>query len=264
MSLLINRILPFILLLLFIDTGSAHAFWGSASKSVAKIASISVNKMVLSENEIIRLSELSTMEQGTKKVGKELGKLNLPNEVLEDTYIRIAIHQEKLSRKEAESMYSSLSNVPGFRTTLRKITGNSAQVTAGHLNELKISHYAAMNGYKVLHIGEIFSDGIKSSPTDIDIKLSKDGKIIIIEAKDYLSTSRLPLDKYRSDLNTLVEYKKQHPNENVITIFSITNKPNDPQYIKRLEYEAEKRNVQLIFGAPDEQLHKINVLSDIL
>jgi len=212
----------------------------------------------LPNSEITRLSLLST-----KQIGIELGKRKLSKNALEDVYVRIAIEQKKISRVEAEEFYKHLHGVDGFRSTLSKVVGKSPQKTAGHLNELKIANVASRNGFKTVGIGVKYQDGLKKAPTDIDIILKKDSKTFIIEAKDYSSTTKLPLDKYRADLDTLNVYKKEHNTERVIAIFSITNKPKDEKYLKLLKKEAKRRNVELIFGTPSQQTVQINQLNRI-
>ena len=59
---------------------------------------------------------------GTQEIGKALGKLNLPDDALEDAFIRIAIQQDKLSRTEAEGVLGRLQGTPGLRSTLLSIT----------------------------------------------------------------------------------------------------------------------------------------------
>ena len=255
-----NLSILFLLFFVIISVPQANAFWGFAFKTVKAISAISKNAKVLSKDEIIRLSKLLNEVKGTKKVGKELAKLNLPEDVLEDTFLRIAIYQKKLTRKEAEEMFSRLSGTPGFHKTLRKIIGQSEKVTKGHLNELRIADAASKNGFKVVGIGERFVDGIKKSPTDIDIVLKKGGKKFAIEAKDY--DQKIPMDKFRADLDTLVAYKRS--NNSVIPVFTITKKPDDIRYLERLKYEAKKRGVQLIFGNPGEQIEQIKMLEKIL
>lgn len=252
-----------LILMLFLVIPQANALWGFAAKTGLKITELSNSSKTLPTDEIIRLSKLSDEVKGTTKVGKELGHLNLPNDVLEDTFMRIAIHQKKITRKDAEGMFSKLSGTPGFRSTLRKIIGNSNVGTVGHLNELRIADAASMHSFKVLGIGEKFIDGKKEAPTDIDIVLEKGGNIFAIEAKSYASKTKIPMDKYRADLDTLVMYKSKHSNK-VIPVFTITNIPNDTKYLKSLKYEADKRDVQLIFGSPREQVEQINLLERIL
>lgn len=252
---------------LVLSLPNAEAFWSVGSKVVPKTASkISViykSPKAVSEQDIVRLSKLSTEVKGTKKVGKELGKLNLSNRQLEDTYLRIAIHKGIITREKAMEMYSYLGGTPGFRTTVRKITGNSEAVTKGHLNELDIALAARKAGFKVNEIGYKFKDGLKKSLTDIDVIVSKGSKNFAIEAKEYSSTSRIPLDRFRADLDSLVAYKKSQK-DNITLIFSITNKNTNEKYGRALQREAERKGVQLIYGSPHEQIHKINILSEIL
>ena len=252
--------LSLLLVIFVLAIPQANALWGFTAKTIAAIAK---STKVLPEDEIIRLSKLSDEVQGTAKVGKELSKFNLPDDVLEDTLLRIAIDQKKITREEAEGIFSTLSGVPGFRTTLRKVIGNSDVGTSGHLNELKIADTAAMNGFKVLGIGEKFIDGLKKAPTDIDILLGKGGKIFAIEAKNYASTTKIPMDKIEADLDTLVMYKQNNSN-NMVPIFTVTNKPNHSRYLKMLQHEADKRGTQLIFGTPQEQVEQIKMLGKIL
>ena len=260
---MITKTIPIVLVFLLIATPQADAFWGFVSKTTYKITKITKNTKALPDDEIIKLSKLSDEAKGASKIGKKLDDLDLPNDVLEDTYMRIAIHQKKVTRKEAEGMFNRLSDIPGFRTTLRKVIGNNPKGTAGHLNELRIADTAYQHRFTVIQIGEKFDDGVKQAPTDIDIVLKKGAKYFAIEAKNNAPTTYIPMDKYRADLDTLVIFKNKHPNA-LIPIFSITDEPVDPLYLQKLIHEAEIRNVQLIFGSPQEQVVKIKLLDDIL
>ena len=258
-----KKITLLILTLLIVNI-SAEAFWGALTKNGYKISKVVKNSKTLSNNEIIQLSKLSDEVAGTKKIGIILGKKNLPTEVLEDTYIRIAIYQNKISRQEAEMFYKNLSKTEGFSTTLRKVIGNNPQGTIGHLNELKIANSAAGNGFKVVGIGKKFNDGIKTSLTDIDILLSKNGKDILIEAKKYSSTTKMPIDKFKADLDTLNIYGKNISKGKSIKIFSFTSKPQNKQLLKQYQFWANNKGVQLIFGTPQEQVVQIKMLEKIL
>ena len=218
----------------------------------------------LSPKKIKKLAKLLDELHGTKKVGKALGKMKLPNEVLEDTFMRLAIYKKRIGRKEAEEMMSHLKDVKGFRTTLRKVIGNSAKKTTGHLHELRLAKRASKNGFKVLGIGEKFSDGIKAMPTDIDILIKNKNKLFAIEAKSYLPTTIMKPAMIKADMKTLASFTKQNSSKNVIPIFSITNKPSSKVTQKILETEAKKYGVQLIYGNPHEQMEKIKLLGEIL
>ncbi len=216
----------------------------------------------LPKRKIVEFSELSEKPKGTVQVGKELGKLKLPNEVIEDTYMRILVHKNVIERKEAENLFSTLSNTPGFRSTLRKMTGNAPQVTQGHLNELRIAHFGSGRGFKVSGIGEKFDDRLKKGITDIDIVLEKGETILAIEAKDYKPAIPILMDKFRADLDTLVQYgANKHPRK-VIPIFTMTHQPKEHQ-LKVLQSETSKRGIELIFGSPEVQMNQIEMLEKI-
>lgn len=233
-------------------------------KNVIKVGKFIKSSKAFSPKEITKFSKILEETKGTKKLGQILGKMNLKNEVLEDTFMRLAIYRNKIDKIEAKEMFINLSGSKGFKATLKKVVGNSSQKTAGHLNELKIANSATKSGFEVKGIGEVFVDGIKKSPTDIDVLLSRKGKVFAIEAKDYMAKTDIPLDKFRADMDTLISYVKINSSKKVIPIFSMTNKPNSTLKLKQLEKIAEKKNVQLIFGNPQEQINKIKLLGEIL
>ena len=219
----------------------------------------------LSDKKIIALSGLSRTE-GAKQVGRILGKLRLSDEILEDTYLRIAVHQGTILRREAEELYASLSKVPGFRTTLRKITGKAPNLTKGHLNELRIANEASKHGFEVTGIGTKFDDGIKKGISDIDVILRKKDRLFPMEVKDHNNFSHMNM--LREDMDTLVAYKRWrsniNPDDSIIPVFTITNRPTNPQLERLMLTEAQRRGVQLIFGPPLEQIEKIKILESII
>lgn len=250
----------------FVNLVNADAFWGTlrSAEKLYEISKITRRVDALPESEIIKLSKISDETKGTVLVKKIIGKRNLPKLVQIDTYIRIAIYQGKISRKEAEEMFKYLQKVPGFNSALSKIIGNSTMKSNGHLNELRLALEAAKRRYKVVAIGQKFIDKMKKAPTDIDLILKKKNKLFVIESKDYASTTNLPLDKFRADLNTLVNFKKEQAKENTILIFSISNVPRNRMQLKLLTKAANQKNVQLLFGKPEEIIHEIDMLGEIL
>jgi hypothetical protein len=250
-----------ILLIISLFNIATHAYSLTSLKYAAKLIKSS---KALAPKQIKKLAKLLDELHGTKKVGKALGKMKLPNEVLEDTFMRLAIYTKKINRKEAEEMMQHLKDVPGFRTTLRKIIGKSAKKTTGHLHELRLAKKASKNGFKVAGIGEKFSDGIKSMPSDIDLLLKKKNKLFAIEAKSYLPSTNMKPSMIKADMKTLSSYAKQNRSKNVIPVFSITNKPASKVTQKILEKEAKRNGVQLLYGNPQEQMEQIKLLSKIL
>lgn len=232
--------------------------------SVKTISTLMKNEKSLVDEEIISLSQISDSINGTKKINKYIGSLNLSQNVREDIYLRIAIYQNKLTRQDAEVMLQNLKGVEGFSSTLSKIIGNNPSGTLGHLNELRIANTAVQRGFKVIAIGKKFDDGIKGQLTDIDVLLSKNGRDILIEAKNYKSTTKMDLIKYRADLDTLNIYNTNVSDGKSLKIFTFTKEPESSELLKQYQFWANKKGIQLIFGSPEEQIEQIKMLERIL
>ena len=254
-----------IIVIITMITISANAY----SRTIATVAikaysAISKSSKVLPDSEIAKLSKMSDGFKGTRQVKKYIGKLNLPQDIREDSYLRIAVHQKKLSSDEAKSMFTNLKGTEGFSSTLSKVIGNNIQGTKGHLNELRIANSASKSGFKVVAIGKKFNDGVKNSLTDIDILLRKNNKDILIEAKKYSPDTKMPIEKFKSDLDTLVIYGNKISKSKSMKVFSFTEKPTNRELLKQYQFWADKKGVQLIFGTPEEQVEQIKMLEKIL
>lgn len=215
----------------------------------------------VSSKEVDDLAQRALQAGGTKEVGKILGRRNLPNEVLEDAFLRIAVRQDRIPADDAQRMFGRLTGVPGFRSTLSKVAGANDAKTAGHLNELRIATTASEHGFKVDGIGVRFVDPAKAAPTDIDVLLSHAGRRVAIEAKDYRSSTSIPMDSFRADMETLRTYRDSQPAARVLSVFTMTNKPSDPAVMKLLQLEARRRGVELVVGSPFDQIIQIRQLA---
>ena len=218
---------------------------------------------VLADDEILVLASRARQAGGTAIIGRELGRRRLPAIVLDDAYMRIVVSQERLGRSEAESLMLSLRETPGLRSTLSKIAGANGAKTAGHLNELRIAGAGAANGFAVRGIGVPFNDKLKRAPTDIDLLMGLRGRTLAVEAKDYRPDTPIPLDVFRADMDSLVQYRKVYPADRVIPVFTVTNKPNDAAVARLLEQAAQQRGVELVYGNPEEQVYLMRVLVDV-
>ena len=241
----------------------------SGAKNVINIieiaySAISKSSKAVPDTEIVKLSKMSDGIKGTKKVNKYIGNLNLPQNLREDLYLRIAIHQKKISQDEAKSMFANLKGKEGFSSTLSKVIGNNPQGTKGHLNELKIANKASQSSFEVIAIGKKFDDGMKNSLTDIDILLRKNGKDILIEAKDYSVNTKMSIDKFKADLDTLLAYGENVSKGKSLKIFSFTNEPDNAKILKQYQTWADQKGVQLIFGTPAQQIEQIKMLERLL
>jgi hypothetical protein len=216
--------------------------------------------VALPEAKVVSLAAKAEKSGGTKVVGNELAALNLPNEVIEDTFARILVHQGRVATSEAQGWMRRLSGVDGFRAAMRKSMGASPANTIGHLNEVRIADNAALGNLKVHGIGVQFKDPNKGGMTDIDVLLEKRGQFIAIEAKDYPSHALIPLDSFRADMLTLSEYRRANPEKQVLAVFSITNKPDRPEIMQLLQSAADLHQVELVVGSPQDLLYQLPLL----
>jgi len=86
----------------------------------------------------------------------------------------------------------------------------------------------------------------------------------LIEAKKYAPSTRMSIDRFKADLDTLNSYGKNILKRKAIKVFTFTEKPNSKQLLKQYQLWADKKGVQLVFGSPQEQIEQIKLLSEIL
>jgi hypothetical protein len=221
------------------------------------------SKAAIGDADIVRLANRSAQPGGSVAVGRELGSRQFGRAVLEDAYLRMAVHQKRIERAEAESMFARLSGTPGFQETLRKVTGANPMMTTGHRNELRIALAVRQQGIKVLAIGQRFDDGLKKGTTDIDLVLDNGRRAAAIEANDYAPTEALRLDQFRADMATLNAFVKTRPGRRTLPVFTITHIPLDPDAWRSLQIAARQHSVELVTGSPVEQAIQIRQLLEV-
>jgi hypothetical protein len=59
---------------------------------------------------------------------------------------------------------------------------------------------------------------------------------------------------------SLLEYQKANPTQNIVTVFSLTNKPVNPDTWKLLQSAADHYKVELLVGSPEELVHQLSIL----
>lgn len=217
-------------------------------------------KHALPTEKVEKFARIAMKPGGTKIVRDEIGKMNLPEDVIEDTFARILVYQHRVERTEADGWMRRLSGTPGFKGAMSKSMGSSEANTIGHLNEVRIADSAAQANFKVHGIGVRFKDPNKKGDTDIDVLLERNGKLFAIEAKAYPADAAMPMDTFRADLLTLAEFRKANPQKQVIPVFAITNKPANPDVWKRLEHSAKGHGVEPLTGSADDVVLQLPLL----
>jgi hypothetical protein len=211
-----------ILIILLLLSNQVYAFQWS---NFGIFTSTSLKKVVgaLSEKEIDEIVEYINRCSGKCEYGKIFGKRQLSNEALEDAFIRIAIKHGKIYPNLAEEFSKNLSGVPGYKSALSKIIGNSESKSAGHLFELNVANTRKKMGAEITSISHPFNDGIKSHITDIDLIFKQDEISYAAEVKKY--TSNISLDVVNRDVDTLLKFVEENPGH--IPQFVFYEKPRD-------------------------------------
>jgi hypothetical protein len=214
-------LLLILIALTFTLTSNVYAF--QIPTSILSLFTKSTLKVVvgaLPETQIDEIIEYISNCSGRCEYGKELGKKQLSNEVLEDAFIRISVKQGKISEELAEELSNNLSGVPGYREALSKIAGNSVNKTSGHLFELTIANNRKKLGNKIIAISKPYNDGIKSHVTDIDLIYKKGEQLYATEVKAYKSD--IALDVVNADTTTLLKFVEENPDHIPQFIFKET------------------------------------------
>lgn len=242
--------------------GEVYAFSPANAKAVATfLLPASKNfKYALPAERVQEFASIAMKPGGAKVVGETVGKMNLHQAVVEDTFARILVAQGRVQHGEADGWMRRLSGVPGFRGAMSKSMGASEANTIGHLNEVRIADSAARSNFKVHGIGVRFNDPNKKGVTDIDVLLERNGKHVAIEAKAYPGDAAIPMDGFRADMLTLAEYRMAMAPKKVVPVFAMTNKPANPESWELLQQAAKQHEVELLVGSSDELVLQLPLL----
>jgi hypothetical protein len=214
------------------------------------------------EKEIAKLAQIATKPNGLKEVNKILGKANYigkfgskaGNIILQDTYLRIAVKNGRLSSKAATTALNNFHKTPGFRSLLSKIKSSSFSQAKGHLRELEIALSAKQRGFSTVEFGRKFADGIKKANTDLDVLLSRNGKMFAIESKAYAGTVKDAMVK--ADAQSLLAFCKSHKGTTPVFCFETPPSRYAGKYLL-------KNKIRCIVGTPDEIATKLDILSTL-
>lgn len=233
------------------------------AKTAGKIvAALGKCANALPDDEINRLAQIASKPNGLEEVGKILGKANYIGKygdeaghlILQDTYLRIALKNGKISNKVASEALEHLGGTPGLTTLLRKINSSSVSQAKGHLRELEIAMSAQKRGFSTVSLGQKFADGLKKGDTDLDVLLRKNGKNFAIESKAY--SGKVPDSMVKADAESLITFCKEI--DGTVPVFCFETAPS-----RTAQYFLSKREVKCIVGTPDEIVAKLDILANL-
>lgn len=210
--------IAFLFLLSFITTvpDSSFAFLGSAARV------FSLSEKIIEEALVVFRSSGS---QGYRNLMVHAGQLRLGNAGTAELLLRVAAKEGRIEIQEAETLYRSLRDVPGFSRTAKWILvgERSSSPVIGSLQELRIAGNLQKSGYKVLELRAPFRGDPVKRLTDIDLIVEKGGKRFAIESKAYQKGLRW--DEIALDADTLKAYANQ--NHGTTLYFVFKTRPSD-------------------------------------
>lgn len=187
--------------------------------------------------------------RGYRALMEHIGSLRLGNKETAELLVRVAAKDGRISVKEAETLYSSLGEVPGFTKTAKWLLvgeKSSAQLI-GSLQELRIASSMQKGGYKVVELRALFRDPAKKGMSDIDLVVEKGGKRFAIESKAWAQEAQW--DQIVKDAGTLKAYEKLHPGTASYFFFK---QPPSPLVERKLKDEGIR---YLVVKDPEVLIH---------
>ena len=230
---------------------------------VSKIA-VSLGKCAnaLPDDEIAGFAKIAAKPNGLKELNQILGKANFIGKygdeaghiLLQDTYLRIAIKNGRLSPQMASEALERLGGTPGLTSLLSKVNSSSFSQAKGHLRELEIALSAQKRGFTPISLGQKFADGLKKGDTDLDVFIRRNGINFAIESKAY--SGIVPDTMVKADAESLVAFCKEI--KNTIPVFCFETPPSPAA-----QYFLSQRGVKCIVGTSDEIIAKLDIISTI-
>lgn len=234
----------------------------TASKGVKVAGTLGKCANALPESKIDELADIAKAPNGLKDLNQILGKANYIGRygdeaghlILQDTYMRIAIKNGRISKEMAEQTKKHLTNVPGLTSLLSKINSTSFSQAKGHLRELELAIHSQQRGFIPVSFGQKFADGLKKGDTDLDVLLHRNGINYAIESKAY--AGKVPDTMVRADAESLLAFCRSV--ENTKPVFCFESEPSDAMRIF-----LKERNIECIKGTAYAIAAKLDIISNL-
>ncbi len=234
----------------------ADAFLGIPVSSTSKVIRL-LGKVdgALPQSKIDEFAQIALHPQGSHEVGQILGKLNLPESVREDTYLRILVAQKKIEVSEADELLVNLKGTPGFVSVMKGSLSGQMDSSLGHVHELRLATASKKSGFNILSISEdVVDEARRGGRSEIDIVLSYKNKTVAIESKGRY----VKLDQFRPQLDAIQKYTDTQ-GKKAVAIAAFREAPDD-----LVVKEIERRGVYLIIGDAESQATQMKIILEAL
>ena len=216
----------------------------------------------IKEESFLQLAEKCTQSpEGIHVVRKSLTEMNVSQDILVATYLRIAVQNKLISLEESIEIYNNLHATEGVDVPLFKVNLSNALQLKGHLHEIRMASTASMFGFDVYAMNKVYRADAQKMQYEVDILMKKYGKTIGVEVKDLSDTKGTNFKDVIDAVEKMGAFKKYQGDANTLAILTQTGRPPSPDKLVYLNDTAQSVGVQVLYGGIREQLLQIDKIA---
>lgn len=216
----------------------------------------------IKEESFLQLAEKCTQSpEGIHVVRKSLTDMNVSQDILVGTYLRIAVQNKLISPEESLEIYHNLHSTDGIDVPLFKVNLSNALQLKGHLHEIRMASTASMFGFDVYAMNKVYRADTQKIQYEVDILMKKYGKTIGVEVKDLCDTKGTNFKDVIDAVEKMGAFKRYQGDANTLAILTQTGRPPSPDKLIYLNDTAQAVGVQVLYGGIREQLLQIDKIA---
>lgn len=216
----------------------------------------------IKDESFLRLAEKCTQSpEGIHVIRKSLTDMNVSQDILIGTYLRIAVQNKLISPEESIEIYNNLHNTEGVDVPLFKVNLSNTLQLKGHLHEIRMASTASMFGFDVYAMNRVYRADVQKIQYEVDILMKKYGKTIGVEVKDLSDTKGTNFKDVVDAVEKMGAFKKYQGDANTLAILTQTGRPPSPDKLVYLNDTANVLGVQVLYGGIREQLLQIDKIA---
>ena len=216
----------------------------------------------IKEESFLQLAEKCTQSpEGIHVVRKNLTEMNVSQDILVGTYLRIAVQNKLISPEESLEIYNNLHSTEGIDVPLFKVNLSNALQLKGHLHEIRMASTASMFGFDVYAMNRVYRADMQKIQYEVDILMKKHGKTIGVEVKDLSDTKGTNFKDVIDAVEKMGAFKKYQGDSNTLAILTQTGRPPSPDKLMYLNDTAQAVGVTVLYGGIRKQLLQIDKIA---
>ncbi|MGL4722871.1 MAG: hypothetical protein ACRCV3_06250 [Desulfovibrionaceae bacterium] len=200
--------------------------------------------------------------KGIHFVQKNLATMNVSQDVLVNTYLRIAVQNKLISSEEATEIYTNLKNTEGVDIPLFKVNLSNTIQLKGHLHELRMASTASLFGFNIHAMNKIYQVQEENKQYEVDILMKKYDRLIGIEVKDLADSRGTNFKDILDGVKKMGAFKRYQGDATMLSILTQSGRPPVNDKFNILHSTALSLGVEVLYGGIREQLLQIDALAN--